>query len=76
MDYVQFTELEHKRIAMGCDDEIVLDKMFGPTVFATIRITPSLERGGWVIERAMDRGWTEIMVLPAQVDADFEAKDE
>lgn len=76
MNYLQFSELEHKTIAMGCDDSIVLEKMFGPTVFADLRITPVLSRDGWVIERLLDRGWTEIMVLPAQVAADFEPKED
>lgn len=75
MDYTMFSDLEFPRIAMKADDSIILDKLFGPTVFARLRITPMLEAGGWLVERSMANGWVEICVLPAQVEAGL-SKDE
>ena len=43
-------EKEIKTIEIGSHNVVILDKMFGPTIFATLRITPDIERG-WVIER-------------------------
>jgi hypothetical protein len=51
-----------------------LCKEYGPTIFADLRITASLERGGWVIERMTgpEDKWKEWTVIPAQLDEDFE----
>ena len=56
---------------MGCDNPVILDKMFGPTVFQSLRVTASLEDGGWVIERGIASGsWTCWCVIPAQTEVD------
>lgn len=63
--------MEDKIVEIGTH-RVVIDKLFGPTVFAKLRITPDLNRG-WVIEReAIDTGeWHEEAVIDAQRDAEF-----
>lgn len=61
-----------KTIEIGSKDKVVIDKLFGPTVFANLRITADLERG-WVIEREwIEKGqFIEWCVIPAQIDKEF-----
>ena len=63
---------EKNTIEIGSNDTITIDKMFGPTIFANIRITADCERG-WVIEREwIENGkWIEWCVIPAQIDEEF-----
>ena len=65
-------ELETKTIEIGSQHRVIVDKMFGPTVFVPLRITPDLERG-WVIERmwASSSDWIEWCTIPAQIDQEF-----
>lgn len=65
-------EKEIQKIEIGIQT-IEIDKMFGPTVFASLRITPDLERG-WLIERQWikDGKWIEWCVIPAQIDEEFD----
>ena len=70
-----------KTIEMGSGDSITLDKLYGPTIFARLRITATPSRG-WVIEReTADRHndepdltsiWVEWCTIPCQLDMDFE----
>lgn len=59
-------------IEIGTFDRVRIDKMFGPTIFADLRITASMERG-WVIERMWIKNgkWIEWCVIPAQIDEEF-----
>jgi len=57
-------------IEMGSGQSIVLDKLYGPTVFANLRITADAEKG-WVIERELGDDWVEWCVIPAQLPQDF-----
>lgn len=68
-------EIKDGRIELGYGYPIVLDKMFGPTIFAQLRVTAVIEREGWVIERAVRDGWMELCVIPAQTDQDFESSE-
>ena len=69
MDYKE-TKLE----VGGCE-RITLEKLFGPCIFADLRITVDPSRG-WVIERQrIGLGpieWVEQCVIPAQLDEEFE----
>lgn len=60
-------------IEMGSHETLIIDKLYGPTVFAELRITPDASRG-WVIERqwASDSEWIEWCVIPAQIDQEFD----
>jgi hypothetical protein len=60
-------------IRLGSDTPVILDKEFGPTIFASLRITADIKRG-WVIERQwIDNGqFIEWCVIPAQIELEFE----
>jgi len=64
-------ERETRTIEIGTQ-RVVIDKMFGPTIFAMLRITPDIECG-WVIERKWIKNgaWIEWCVIPAQIDEEF-----
>lgn len=59
-------------IQIGSGATVTLDKVFGPTVFANLRITADVARG-WVIERQWIKSseYVEWCVIPAQIDAEF-----
>lgn len=62
------------RVEIGSSEPLVVEKAFGPAIFANIRVTADPARG-WVIDRQrIDSGkWIEVVVIPAQVDDEFEA---
>jgi hypothetical protein len=62
------------KVEIGSADDVIIDKLFGPTVAAKLRITANTERG-WVIERALIKSgrWIEWCVIPMQIDDDFDA---
>lgn len=62
---------EHK-LEIGSFDRVIIDKLFGPTIFADLKITADPERG-WVIElKWIETGdWIEWCVIPAQIDQEF-----
>ena len=51
---------------------IVLAKMFGPTIFADLRIRAEGRKCEWVIERRGSKGWAEFCRVPGQLPEDFE----
>jgi len=61
-------------VQVACDTPVIIEKVFGPTIFASIRISASLERDGWLIERQTGPGdeWIPWVTIPAQLDMDFE----
>lgn len=67
---------EEQTIEIGSGDQITIEKMFGPTIFADLRITSDVERG-WVVERKwIDNGeWIEWCVIPAQIEQEFINED-
>lgn len=66
------------RLEIGSSDVVEIEKLFGPTVFADLRITADVKRGGWVIERMwIAKGeFVEWCVIPAQIDQEFPNDDE
>ncbi len=66
--------MKHHELEVGSGDVIVLDKLFGPAIFANLRITVDSNRG-WVIERQrMDTNdWVEQCVIPAQYDGELDS---
>lgn len=61
------------KLEIGSGDVVQIDKLFGPTIFADIRITADINRG-WVIERQwIAKGeFVEWCVIPAQIDKEFD----
>ncbi len=43
--------LKEITLEIGSDNRVILNKLFGPTVFMDLRITPDSEKCEWVIER-------------------------
>lgn len=77
---------EDKRIEIASGQSVVIDKLFGSTVFMDLRITANLQRCCWVIERmtilpcpdpAYPKDsdqyptWVEWCTIPAQFDWEF-----
>jgi hypothetical protein len=60
-------------IFVGCDQLVVVDKMFGPLVFMPIRVRADFDLGEWIIEREFgpDAEWREVARIPGQLDSDF-----
>lgn len=71
------TEKKEIKVEIGSHNSVIIDKLFGPTIFADLRITPDCERG-WVIERKWIKTgmFIEWCVIPAQIDREFTDMDE
>lgn len=69
---------ETKTVEIGSMDTVVIDKLFGPTIFADLRITADSDRGCWVIERMwINKGeFIEWCTIPCQIEKEFEEKDD
>ena len=65
-------ERTEKRVEIGTEC-VVIDKVFGPTIFVDLRITPDIERAEWLIERATgpEGIYVEWCRIPGQMDLDF-----
>jgi len=61
---------DHK-IEIGSGDRVTIEKLFGPTVFADLRITADYERGCWVIERQWIGEFIEWCTIPNQIEQEF-----
>ena len=69
------------QINVGINASLIISKLFGPTIFADIRITSVMKgrEACWLIEREdIDtQEFKEIIKIPAQIDSDFpDDKDE
>lgn len=64
--------MKHLKIEIGSFDTLTIDKLFGPTIFADLRITADINRG-WIIEREwIEKGkFVEWCVIPAQIEQEF-----
>jgi hypothetical protein len=69
---VQINGTDPATINIGCNQPIKIDKMFGPTIFMSLRITADMQQG-WVIERAtgIEHEYVEWCIIPAQLPIDF-----
>ena len=70
---------EKLTVEVGQLEPVTIHKLYGPTIFASLRITADLQRGSgcWIIERqTADNVWQEWVTVPAQLDADFDSKEE
>lgn len=64
---------DRREIHIGGDQAIVLEKMFGPLIFWSLRITADIKSGEWIIERQIgpEGTWCEWARVPGQLDTDF-----
>ncbi len=53
--------------------KVTIEKLFGPTVFADIRIRPEIKTAEWIIERqSIDTmEWREWCRIPGQLEEEF-----
>ena len=65
-------EHEEKKVEIG-HESVVIDKMFGPMIFANLRITPISETCTWKIERESIKTaeWIEWVHIPGQLEMEF-----
>ena len=74
-------EPERKTLNIGSGDSVVIDKVYGPTIFCGIRITADTEDCKWVIEREFIKQdkdgndftyWGLVCEFDAQESIDFD----
>lgn len=60
-------------VEVGCGETIEIDKMYGPLVFWSIRVTADRETVEWVVEREFgpEGEWSEVTRIPGQLVSDF-----
>lgn len=60
-------------LTTGTHQRITIDCLYGPTIFANLRITPLTPGCVWLIEReAIDTGqWAEVARIPGQYASEF-----
>ena len=64
--------MKEYKIEIGTGDRVTIDKLFGPTIFADLRITADFDRG-WIIERLwIESGeFVEWCTIPNQIEREF-----
>ena len=66
---------DRREIWIGADDPVTftVEKMFGPLIFWSVRVTPDFESCEWIIEREFGPGseWREVARVPGQLESDF-----
>lgn len=63
---------EKNIIEVGSGDILIIEKMFGPTIMADLRITADVKEG-WIIERLCTKTneWVKWVTIPGQLEQDF-----
>jgi hypothetical protein len=58
--------------------QFIIDKLYGPTIFANLRITASIHDVAWLIERQrIDTGkWEIISIIPAVYKSELDDDDD
>lgn len=73
-------EKKEIRVEVGYES-VVIDKLFGPQIFANLRITADPATNTWVIERSTikydkegnsDNLWIEWVRIPGQIGIEFQ----
>jgi len=68
-----FTQADNVEVNVGCNNHVVIDKVYGPTAFDEIRIHPDLEAYCWIIESPNEQGeWVECARIPAILEDEYE----
>lgn len=57
---------------------VVINKMFGPLIFSSLRITADPKTNTWVVEREIIKtgDWVEWVSIPGQIDIEFNQDDD
>jgi hypothetical protein len=61
-------------VQIGIDGCVEVDKLYGPLIFASVRVRPDFESCEWVIERehgTVPGDWREVARVPGQLESDF-----
>lgn len=63
-------------VEVGCQS-VIIDKLFGPQIFANLRITADATSNTWLIEREnISTGkWVQWVRIPGQIQSEFEEHD-
>lgn len=61
-------------VEIGCDENVEIDKMYGPLIFWPIRVRAEFETCEWVVERLFgeDEEWRVVARVPGQLESDFD----
>ena len=71
------SDLPEINVEIAANQHVVIEKMYGPMIFADLRITADSRRECWVIERLWIKTneWVEWLTIPAQIDQEFDDPD-
>lgn len=60
-------------VRVGVGNPVIVNKEYGPLVFAQVRITAEYETCEWVVERqwVSNGEWIEVARFPGQIDEEF-----
>lgn len=77
MDHSKNMDKEEIKVEIGYES-VIIDKMFGPQIFANLRITADPNSNTWLIERQKidDNKWIEWVRIPGQLDIEFKSNSE
>ena len=68
---------EVKKVEIGSNHTVIIEKLFGPLIFCDLRITPDINEGEWVVERQRIDGnnettWEEMSRFDCQESIFFD----
>lgn len=71
---VESAEVETFELEIGSHQRVIIDKLYGPMVFAELRITPDTATCQWVIERKRIDSceWVEVARIEGQFAHEFD----
>ena len=66
-----------KKIDVGYES-VIIEKMFGPLIFASLRIRALPKTNTWLIERQIinNNEWVSWAEIPGQLESDFDPEEE
>jgi hypothetical protein len=61
-------------VEVGVNQPVTIDKLFGPLIFADVRVTADFKTCEWVIERQRidSQRWVEVARIPGQLDEEYD----
>lgn len=64
-------------VNVGCEQSVEIDKLYGPLIFASIRVRADSKTLEWVIERQQvdTMEWLPVVRVPGQNDDEFRESD-
>lgn len=69
----RIVEPTENRVDVCGDEEVQIDKLYGPLAFMPIKVTARISDCVWVIERFFgeDETWREVATIEGQFESDF-----